>query len=404
MYVYITVSYQNTERKNSNIVPISPNKGVFIMNYLSIFSDAVKQYSSKPALVDMNGSRTTSYEALDKLSDKVCAKLMSRGIQDGYVIVNMGRRMEYISSYLGILKAGASVVPVIPEYPKERIDYISKDCGAKEIITEAFFDDIESYDSVPNANRADNEPALLVYTSGSTGTPKGIRHSVGAVAAAVNRQTALLQGFGEVVFGGAGQMSFVVFSNEYLAVFAVGGCTHILEDSVRKDIRLLEAYYDKHNISVGFISPQMLKFLGTPCSLKRVLTGSEVLRNTYSDKYEIYRVSSTRFLAMDYMTKPMTNSVLYGGVYYDSDTTTMKQESERYSTRSATYSSFAEFNKGEDRGSLKPRFPLQAFFRREQRRSHKEYAAVRHRPLRDPSGGHCPPPGEPRERCRRGSK
>ncbi|MBQ6277496.1 MAG: CHAT domain-containing protein [Bacteroidales bacterium] len=71
-----------------------------------------------------------------------------------------------------------------------------------------------------------------------------------------------------------------------------------------------------------------------------------------SDKYEIYRVSSTRFLAMDYMTKPMTNSVLYGGVYYDSDTTTMKQESERYSTRSATYNSFAEFNKGEDRGSL----------------------------------------------------
>jgi CHAT domain-containing protein len=71
-----------------------------------------------------------------------------------------------------------------------------------------------------------------------------------------------------------------------------------------------------------------------------------------SDKYEIYRVSSTRFLAMDYMTKPMTNTVLYGGVYYDSDTTTMKQESERYSTRSATYNSFAEFNKGENRGSL----------------------------------------------------
>ncbi|MBR5982922.1 MAG: CHAT domain-containing protein [Bacteroidales bacterium] len=73
---------------------------------------------------------------------------------------------------------------------------------------------------------------------------------------------------------------------------------------------------------------------------------------TISDKYEIYRVSSTRFLAMDYMPKPMKNSVLYGGIYYDSDTTTMKQESDRYSTRSATYSSFADFNRNEDRGSL----------------------------------------------------
>ena len=74
---------------------------------------------------------------------------------------------------------------------------------------------------------------------------------------------------------------------------------------------------------------------------------------TISDKYEIYRVSSTRFLAMDYMPKPFKNSVLYGGIYYDSDTTTMKQESNRYSTRSATsYTSFADFNRNEERGSL----------------------------------------------------
>jgi len=71
-----------------------------------------------------------------------------------------------------------------------------------------------------------------------------------------------------------------------------------------------------------------------------------------SDKYEIYRVSSTRFLAMDYTPNPLKNSVLYGGILYDSDTTTMKQESERYYTRSVSYTTFAEFNKDEDRGSV----------------------------------------------------
>ena len=73
---------------------------------------------------------------------------------------------------------------------------------------------------------------------------------------------------------------------------------------------------------------------------------------TISDKYEIYRVSSTRFLAMEYMPKPMKKSVLYGGIFYDSDTTTMKHESDRYSTRNATHSPFATFNRNEDRGSL----------------------------------------------------
>ena len=73
---------------------------------------------------------------------------------------------------------------------------------------------------------------------------------------------------------------------------------------------------------------------------------------TISDKYEIYRMSSTRFLAMEYTPKPMKNSVLYGGIFYDSDTTTMKQESDRYSTRSVSISSFSDLNKEENHGSL----------------------------------------------------
>ena len=74
---------------------------------------------------------------------------------------------------------------------------------------------------------------------------------------------------------------------------------------------------------------------------------------TISDKYEMYRVSSTRFLAMDYMPRPLKNSVLYGGIFYDSDTTTMKRESDRYSTRGGNaIHSFSALNRNEDRGSL----------------------------------------------------
>ncbi len=74
---------------------------------------------------------------------------------------------------------------------------------------------------------------------------------------------------------------------------------------------------------------------------------------TISDKYEMYRMSSTRFLAMDYSPNPLKNSVLYGGIYYDSDTTTMKQESDRFTRGTEeSYSSFAMINKDEARSSL----------------------------------------------------
>ena len=73
---------------------------------------------------------------------------------------------------------------------------------------------------------------------------------------------------------------------------------------------------------------------------------------TISDKYEIYRVSSTRFLAMDYTQRPLKKSILYGGVYYDIDTTSMKLESERFTTRSAEVNSFSDLNKNESRSPL----------------------------------------------------
>lgn len=71
-----------------------------------------------------------------------------------------------------------------------------------------------------------------------------------------------------------------------------------------------------------------------------------------SDKYEMYRLSSTRFLAAEFSSHQLEDAVLYGGINYDSDTTAMKRENQRFGTRSASYNSFAEINKDEDRSSL----------------------------------------------------
>jgi len=71
-----------------------------------------------------------------------------------------------------------------------------------------------------------------------------------------------------------------------------------------------------------------------------------------SDIYEIYRVSSTRFLAMEYSPRPFDEAVLYGGISYDSDTASMKRESERFGTRAASYNSFSDISRDEERSSL----------------------------------------------------
>jgi len=54
---------------------------------------------------------------------------------------------------------------------------------------------------------------------------------------------------------------------------------------------------------------------------------------TISDKYRIFRISSTRSLVLDKKVPTSNNIVVYGGIYYDTDTTTMRRESDAYNMR-----------------------------------------------------------------------
>ena len=261
------------------------------MNYLTLFEESVQKYYDRTVLVDQNGMRKTTYGELDVLSGRIAGKLLAEGVCTGdSVMVLLGRKTEYIASYLGVLKAGGVVVPVIEEYPEERIEYIRQDSQAKQIIQDDFLTDIEDYEPVNSVILEDKSLAMIIYTSGSTGNPKGIEHTVESFCNGIVRNMPLFD-LEQVIMTGAAPLSFIVVLAEYFAVFLTGGYTHILSDAVRKDVRALKDYYLLHKITVGFISPQLLRIFQCESPfLKRVLTGSERLSNVYTDKYEIYNV------------------------------------------------------------------------------------------------------------------
>ena len=259
------------------------------MNFLDFFDKAAKEHQDKIALVDKNGNRHTSYNELDKLSGRIAAKLKTSGLAEGsFVMIYLDRCAEYVAAYIGVLKAGCVVVPVIKEYPRERIEYIKKHSEADTVINEEFMSGIDAYESMESAYLEDNAPAILIYTSGSTGTPKGILHTVGALGAAISRQGRISAALGKVVFGATAPMSFVAFAAEYLATFKSGGCVHILNDEIRKNIRLMEKYFEENGVNVAFISPQLLRFFKGTKDFKIAFAGSEALRNVYSDSFAVY--------------------------------------------------------------------------------------------------------------------
>ena len=267
------------------------------MDYISLFKSSACRWPRRVALVDKNGNRGTTYGELDSLSGLVAGKLHFLGFEKGdFIMINMGRQMEYIAAYLGILKAGCVVVPVVPDYPDDRIAFIRSDCGSRLTVTAAFFDDIENFE--PYLGPADGaEPALLAYTSGSTGNPKGILFSTADLARGALRHQSVFDGVEPVVYGGMALFSFLLQVIEYITVLAIGGTTHILEDEVRKSAVAMAEYYRKHGITIGIITPQMLRlYRNADPELRRVITCGERVSNLAPDGYELlaaYGMSET---------------------------------------------------------------------------------------------------------------
>ena len=284
------------------------------MNFLDDFQYVVRTYPQKAALADCNGERMTTYGELENLSRRIAAKLLKSGGMSGRaVMVCMGRKMEYIAAELGIMMAGAAFVPVLPEYPKERLSYIKEDCKAVEVIDDGWLSDIGTYEPIQVQAREDGSRAMIIYTSGSTGYPKGIVHTMASLTQGVWRNRRVMNVDENDVQAAGAPMSFVVLILEYFAVLSRGGCSHILPEETRKDVRLLEDYFAEKGITCAFISPQILRlFKNKSRTLKKVATGSERVSMLAGDGYELYNCygsSETAATALSYkVEEPMENT------------------------------------------------------------------------------------------------
>lgn len=284
------------------------------MNFLDRFKRIVEEQPDRTAIVDMGGARSTTYRELARRSGQAAARLLEMGDMAGRpVLVCMDRRMEYVAAEIGIMMAGAVFVPLLPEYPPERIAFIREDCGAACAIDARWMEETVEYEPVEDYMAADRDRAMIIYTSGSTGRPKGIVHSHGSLCEGAMRNVETLGLDREERLAASAPLSFVVLVIEYYAILSSGGCVHMLSEAVRRDVRLLEAYYAEKDITCGFISPQMLRyFKNHGKALKKVMTGSERVSMLGGDGYALYNFygssESAAMVSSFLVEEPMENT------------------------------------------------------------------------------------------------
>ena len=135
-----------------------------------------------------------TYETLNKQANQLAHYLLQNGLQSGqFVGVCAERSSGMLVSLLAVLKAGGIYLPLDPNYPADRLNYMLEDSGADFLITQEKFvstistdrrnvvlldghrEKIEVGESTnPKMKLNGDDPAYIIYTSGSTGKPKGV--------------------------------------------------------------------------------------------------------------------------------------------------------------------------------------------------------------------------------------
>ncbi len=175
------------------------------------------------------GDRALRYRDLDDLSARVAAWLLRRGITAGDRVGLMAPNIpEFLTLYYGILRVGAIVVPMNPQFKSREVDYYLSDSaaslalawhgvadqaakGAASAGTDLVIIEPSDFastlaDAGPEpavADRAPSETAVILYTSGTTGQPKGaeLTHANLLTNVEVTRTTLLNLGPRDVVLG-----------------------------------------------------------------------------------------------------------------------------------------------------------------------------------------------------------
>jgi amino acid adenylation domain-containing protein len=149
------------------------------------------QQPDKVALV--HGKEQITYPELNERANQLAHYLREHGVGlNVRVAVLMERSVNFIVAMLGIIKAGGCYVPLDGTHPRQRLQFMLEDAGARLLLTEpkqpevtasgceiVYFDSARELlanmnrENPENVNRAEDY-AYVMYTSGSTGQPKGV--------------------------------------------------------------------------------------------------------------------------------------------------------------------------------------------------------------------------------------
>lgn len=243
------------------------------MTIQQLFEEQAAKTPNRVAVV--YAEQQLTYRQLNEKANQMAYVLGEEGVQAGSVVgILVERSLEMIVGILGILKAGGAYLPVDPDYPQERIQYMLADSGTNHLLTEGHIDlpfykgvrldiadkryGLQETSNLKNLSTSE-QLAYVIYTSGSTGRPKGVMIEHRSVINLIQGLTEQLDFSVDTTILSLTTLSFDIFVSETL-VPLTQGCKVVMGSAEdQRDSRRISALVDKHSITMMQMTPSRMQ-------------------------------------------------------------------------------------------------------------------------------------------------
>lgn len=272
-------------------------------NFADVLRDTAQRHGERPALVD--GDRRLTWSQLDAAVDAAARGYSAAGLVPGYrVVLLMANSIEFVTSYLGCLRAGLVAVPLNTGLTKGEIGNVIAHSGARLAVADGDLADKvdgirvvwagELTGDAPLTPQTDPEAlAVLLYTSGTSGDPRAAMLTHRALGANVRNLADLGEdrmGPEDVVLGVLPM--FHAFGLNAVLGWAVATGAELVIDR-RFDSTATIDLIGRYGVTRLPLAPPALNaFIARPdltealSTVKVVLTGASALDRGLADRFE----------------------------------------------------------------------------------------------------------------------
>ena len=278
----------------------------------------VERHSAETAVIcdhDASfGVPSLSYSQLNEKANQLAYLLRTSGVTPGQVVaITVERSFAMIVGVLGILKAGGAYLPLSPNHPPARIDYMLNDAGVTTLLVQGSSATTGTFEGTivdltnpdvyrgpaenPTLTNRPTDLAYVIYTSGSTGKPKGVMIEHRSVinrlhwmqkAYPIDQRDVILQKTPFYFDVSVWELFWWALYGSKVCFLVPGGEKHpvaIVEAVKQHQVSVMHFVPSMLNVFLEYLSGKPAGFVSRLASVRRVFASGEALSPSHVRKF-----------------------------------------------------------------------------------------------------------------------